>query len=70
MNRHISELIGTFTLVFFGTGAIVFSVVSGPWWCLWLYLVGPVVGALAAVPTCRILQAPDCCVAGEQGDAP
>ncbi len=33
----------------------------------WVYLTGTVLGALAASPTCRWLQGPECCPPGEAG---
>ena len=37
------------------------ALVAGDLSHLWIYLAAPVVGALLAVPTCRIIQGPDCC---------
>lgn len=37
------------------------AVVSGNVADLWIYLAAPIVGALAAVPCCRLLRSPDCC---------
>lgn len=37
------------------------ALVSGTFDAWWLYVVGPVVGASLAVPTCRLVQGPDCC---------
>ena len=37
------------------------ALVSGRIELLWIYLVAPVAGALLAVPTCRLVQAPGCC---------
>ena len=28
---------------------------------IWLYLVAPVIGAVLAAPTCRVIQGPECC---------
>jgi aquaporin Z len=42
------------------------ALVSGAMRDAWVYVVAPVVGALLAVPCCRLLRAPGCCgVAGE-----
>ncbi|MFN0006505.1 MAG: MIP/aquaporin family protein [Planctomycetota bacterium] len=37
------------------------ALVSGHLDDLWIYLVAPIAGALLAVPTCRLVQAPGCC---------
>ena len=37
------------------------SFVAGHWQHLWIYLVAPVLGALAAVGACRCVQAEGCC---------
>jgi aquaporin Z len=37
------------------------AIVSGSLEHLWIYLVAPVLGALLAVPTCRLVQARGCC---------
>jgi aquaporin NIP len=37
------------------------AVVSGHLESLWLYIVGPMAGALLAVPACRVCQEPGCC---------
>jgi aquaporin Z len=37
------------------------ALVSGATHGLWIYLVAPVVGALIAVPCCRLLRSRDCC---------
>jgi aquaporin Z len=34
---------------------------------LWLYLLAPVAGAALAVPVCRCVREPACCIAGERG---
>ena len=34
---------------------------SGAWQEQWLYLVGPVAGAMLAYPSCRWVQGPECC---------
>lgn len=70
-NRLIAEAVGTFGLVFCGCGAIIvndlFPGQLGPApvamniQSLWLYLTAPVIGMLAAVPTCRWIQGNDCC---------
>jgi aquaporin Z len=41
------------------------AIVSGRLEHLWIYLAAPILGALLAVPTCRLVQAPGCC--GEAG---
>jgi aquaporin NIP len=43
------------------------AIVSGRMDSLWIYLLAPAIGALAAVPMCRWLRAPGCCVADERG---
>ncbi len=46
------------------------ALVSGRLDHLWIYLAAPVLGALLAVPTCRLVQAPGCCGgAGADGRA-
>lgn len=43
------------------------ALVSGQLQFLWIYLVGPLLGALLAVPACRAVRGPDCCAAtGEE----
>jgi aquaporin NIP len=37
------------------------SLVSAHWHSLWLYLIAPPLGALAAVPVCRCIKDKDCC---------
>ncbi len=37
------------------------ALVSGHWEHQWLYLIGPVLGALMAVPACRVVRGPGCC---------
>lgn len=37
------------------------AVVSGQVGELWIYLAAPVVGALLAIPCCRLIRAPNCC---------
>ena len=37
------------------------ALVSGHLGHLWVYLTAPIAGALLAVPTCRLVQAPGCC---------
>jgi aquaporin NIP len=37
------------------------ALVSGHLAELWIYLAAPVVGALVAIPTCRMVRAPGCC---------
>jgi aquaporin NIP len=37
------------------------ALVSGQLGHLWIYLVAPIAGALLAVPTCKLVQAPGCC---------
>lgn len=39
------------------------AVVSGHFAHLWLYLAGPLIGALAAVPACCLMREPGCCSA-------
>lgn len=39
------------------------AIVSGQWQHLWVYLVGPVLGALLAVPACRVVRGTACCTA-------
>ncbi len=52
------------------------ALASGAWQAQWIYLVGPVAGALLASPVCRILQGRDCCAvhprdaAITEGDTP
>ena len=40
------------------------ALVSGQLGSLWIYLTAPVLGALLAIPTCKILRGPDCCAVG------
>ena len=42
------------------------ALVSGHLEHLWLYLLGPMLGALLATPTCRLLRGAECCDAVEQ----
>ena len=42
------------------------AVVSGHLEHLWIYLVAPIVGALAAVPACGLVRGPDCCGAASR----
>ncbi len=42
------------------------AIVSGNLQHLWLYLVGPIVGALLAIPLCALTQAGPCCVDADQ----
>jgi aquaporin NIP len=37
------------------------AVISGHTAALWIYFVGPILGALAAVPLCRVIRGPECC---------
>jgi aquaporin NIP len=37
------------------------AVVSGELQSLWVYLAGPLLGALLAVPTCSLIRGPSCC---------
>jgi len=37
------------------------AIVSGHLENLWLYLLAPVIGALLAIPLCRLLKGPNCC---------
>lgn len=46
------------------------AVVSGHLSAVWLYLLAPVVGALAAVPCCRLVRAENCCAPAEPERAP
>jgi MIP family channel proteins len=43
------------------------ALLSGQLAHLWIYLAAPVVGALLAVPTCRLIQGPGCCLPAEDG---
>ena len=49
MNKYLAEFLGTYALVFAGTGAIVIT-------ALWIYLLAPIMGAIAAVPVLNILK--------------
>lgn len=46
------------------------ALVSGEFGALWIYLVAPVIGALLAIPTCRWVRAPGCCVEACEGAQP
>lgn len=37
------------------------ALVSGQWQHFWVYLIGPTVGALLAIPACKIVRNPGCC---------
>ena len=41
------------------------ALVSGQLGAVWLYLAAPLLGMIIAVPTCRWVQGPDCCVGVE-----
>jgi aquaporin Z len=41
------------------------ALISGNVQHLWIYLIGPVCGALLAVPTCCLIQEPGCCLAAK-----
>jgi aquaporin Z len=43
------------------------ALVSGEIRALWIYIAAPLIGALASVPMCRLIRAPDCCRASEGG---
>jgi aquaporin Z len=43
------------------------ALVSGENRALWIYIAAPVIGALTAIPMCRLIRAPDCCRASESG---
>ena len=42
------------------------AIMSGQLSELWLYIVGPVVGAALAITTCRLIQWPGCCASKDQ----
>lgn len=46
------------------------AVVSGHLEHLWVYILGPVLGALIAVPTCCLIRADDCCKPSSQANDP
>lgn len=69
MRNYIAEFVATFALVFAGplTGASMNparslgpGLISGTFYGLWIYLTAPFLGALLAVPFCRLLRASDC----------
>jgi aquaporin Z len=39
------------------------ALASGHWEHLWVYLAGPVIGALLSVPACCVVRSADCCAA-------
>src|SRR5205807_1596366 len=43
------------------------ALVSAHWESLWVYLTAPVMGALAAVPACRLTHGPACCFGCRSG---
>lgn len=45
------------------------ALVSMEWQSMWIYIVGPVIGVILALPTCRWIQGPDCCPPISRGDA-
>ena len=50
MSRYFGEFLGTFALVFAGTGAIVVNDLTAPF-----------VGATLATASCRLMRTGDCC---------
>lgn len=44
------------------------ALISGNIQHLWLYLIGPVCGALLAVPTCCLIQEPGCCLVAKSAE--
>lgn len=44
------------------------ALISGNVQHLWIYLMGPVCGALLAVPTCCLIQEPGCCLAAKSAE--
>lgn len=45
------------------------AIVGGNWQHLWIYLLAPVIGAVAAVVGCRCVQAEGCCSTGNSTEA-
>ena len=63
MKKYWAELIGTFILVFVGTGAIMINDITGsgdPTY-LWVYIVATTLGAILAVYACKLIQSDGCC---------
>jgi aquaporin Z len=42
------------------------ALAAGAWQAQWIYIVGPVLGAVLASPVCRVLQGQDCCAVRER----